>query len=330
MMRRRTFNAELAAAVLAAGSGVLSPRVHAQATPMRRLASLSPVPPGSALSFYVLEQLRQAGFEVGRNLNVEARFAEGDATRLPALAVELVRSKPEVIVAWGNEAVSAAQAATADIPIVMGFGAEPVEAGFVKSLAAPGGHITGTVWVSGEIAGKTLDVLLQAVPGAKRVAALGNPRFPGIERYNDSFARAAKARGLTVLPHKVERLADLDPALERIMADKPDALYVTPDAITETRAQTIAAFALRARLPMLGVSPQIVQAGGLLYYGPDIEEMAARTVSFIVRILRGARPSELPVEQPTHFRLIVNMKTAKALGLTIPQALLLRADEVIQ
>ena len=329
-MRRRTFNAELAAAVLAAGSGVLSPRVHAQAAPMRRLASLSPVSPGAPISLYVLEQLRQAGFEVGRNLNVDARFAEGDATRLPALAVALVRNKPEVIVAWGNEAVAAAQAATADIPIVMGFGAEPVEAGFVKSLAAPGGHITGTVWVSGEIAGKTLDVLLQAVPGAKRVAVLGNPKFPGIERYHEAFGRAAAPRRLTVLPYAVERLADLDPALERIAADKPDALYVTPDAITDARAQTIAAFALRARLPMLGISPQLVQSGGLLYYGPDIEELAARTVSFIVRILRGARPSELPVEQPTHFRLIVNMKTAKALGLTIPQSLLLRADEVIQ
>ncbi len=329
MIRRRSFNAALAA-VLAAGTGALSRRVHAQAVPMRRLASLSPVAPGSPLSLYVFEQLRQAGFEVGRNLNVDARFAEGDAARLPALAVELLRGKPEVIVAWGNEAVAAAKAATADIPIVMGFGAEPVEAGFVKSLAAPGGHITGTVWASGEIAGKTLDVLLQAVPGAKRVALLRNPRFPGIDRYHDAFALAATARRLTVLSHPVERLADLDAALERVAAAKPDALYVTPDAITEARTQTIAAFALRARLPMMGVSPQLLQAGGLLYYGPDVEELAARTVSFIVRILRGARPSELPVEEPTRFRLIVNMKTARALGLAIPQSLLLRADEVFQ
>ncbi len=301
----------------------------------RRVAALNTGPQSyTEWSRYFIELLRLGGHELGRNLVADARYAEGEMARLPALADELVAGQPEVIVAFGNQAVAAAQRATTRIPIVMSFCADPVSAGFVHSLARPGGNITGAVWVSAELAGKTLSMLKEAVPRARRVAALGSAIDPTLRPYREALGRAAAALGITLVPVAVERPADVLPALERLAAalpgSMPDALYVASDGVTETRNSEIAAFALRHKLPTLGVSPSLVQAGALLYYGPDVREVIERTASFVNRILHGAAPAELPVEQPTRFRFIVNQRSAKAMGLVLPQTVLLRADEIIE
>ncbi len=308
-----------------------------QPTRPRRLAVLNAGPQTfrlTDLSQYFIELLRQGGHELGRNLVADARYAEGEIARLPALADELVAGQPDVIVAFGNEAVAAAQRATTRIPVVMGFCADPVSAGFVRSLARPGGNITGAAWVTAEIAGKTLAVLKEAVPRVRRVAALFAAADPALRPYREALGRAAAALGITLVPVALEQPADVLPALEGLAAalphTLPDALYVTSGGVTETRISEIVEFAQRHKLPALGISPSLVRAGGLLYYGPDVREVIERTASFVSRILHGAAPADLPVEQPTRFKFIVNQKAARAMGLVLPQAVLLRADEVIE
>lgn len=281
------------------------------------------------MSLYFRDRLRQAGWELGRNLMAEVRYGEGDLTRLQTLAEQLAAGHPDLLVGFGNDAVAALQRATRRIPIVMSFCHEPVAAGFVRSLARPDTNITGTVWVGAEFAGKTLQLLKQAVPRARRVAALGPAQQPGLEPYQRDLLAAARLLEITLLPHAVVQPQDISVALQRIAAQAPDALYVAPDGATEMRAGEIAAFALRQRLPTLGVSHTLVAAGGLLYYGADVREVLARTASFVDRILRGADPAVLPVEQPSRFTLTVNARTARAIGLALPAEILLRADEVI-
>ena len=284
----------------------------------------------SPLGLLFFETLRRSGYEPGRNLRVDSRHAEGDVARLPALAQELVALEVELIVAFTNVAIAAARQATRSLPIVMGYALEPVASGFVDSLARPGGNVTGTAWVSAEIAGKNLQILKEAVPRATRVAVLSNHATPGIQFYGDDGRRAAAALGVTLEAIRVPRPEDIGPALERVDAIRADAIYIVNDPVIDARLGEITAFALGRKLATVGAAPQLVAAGGLIYYGPDAKDIMVRTVSFIDRILRGARPAELPVEQPTKFELVINLKTAKALGLVIPQALLLRADEVIQ
>jgi putative ABC transport system substrate-binding protein len=281
------------------------------------------------MSLYFRDRLQQAGWDLGRSLMIDARHADGDLARAQELAAQLAAANPDLLIGFGNDAIAALQRATRRIPIVMGFGHEPVAAGFVRSLARPDTNITGTVWVAAEIAGKTLQLLKQAVPRARRVATLGPAQQPGIEPYQRELLAAARQLDLTLLPQAVSRPEDVPAALERIAAQAPDALYVAPDGATEVRAGEIAAFALRHRLPTLGVSPSLVLAGGLLYYGADVREVLARTASFVDRILRGADPATLPVEQPSRFTLTVNARTARAIGLALPAEVLLRADEVI-
>lgn len=282
------------------------------------------------MSAYFRARLQQAGWELGRNLLGEVRYAEGDLARAQTLAEQLTVADPDLLIGFGNDAIAALQRATRRIPIVMAFGHEPVAAGFVHSLARPGTHITGTVWVAAEFAGKTLQLLQQAVPRARRVAALGPAQQPGLEPYQRELQAAARQLQITLLPQAVRGPEDVAAALERIAAQAPDALYVAPDGATEVRAGEIAAFALRLRLPSLGLSHSLVASGCLLYYGADIREVLERTASFVDRILRGADPATLPVEQPSRFTLTVNTRTARAIGHVLPAELLLRADEVIQ
>ena len=303
------------------------------ARPMRRIGVLGAglaAETYSPLGLLFFETLRRSGYEPGRNLRVDSRHAEGNVARLPALAQELVGLDVELIVAFTNVAIAATKQATRSIPIVMGYALEPVAAGFVDSLARPGGNVTGTAWVSAEIAGKNLQVLKEAVPRATRVAVLSNHATPGIQFYGDDSRRAAAALGVTLEAIRVPRLEDIGPALARIDASRADAIYIVNDPVIDARLGEITAFALAHKLATVGTGPQLVAAGGLIYYGPDAKDIMVRTVSFVDRILRGARPAELPVEQPTKFELVINGKTARALGLTIPPSLRQRADEVIE
>ncbi len=309
------------------------PGLARSADRMARLVVLNPGPANprqASLTHLFTESLRQLGHDLGRNLAAQVLYGEGDLARLQAHAQEAVRSQPDLILALGNEAIAAAQRATGRIPIIMAFGGEPVQAGFVRSLAHPGGNITGTVWVAAEIAGKTLQVLKDAAPQTRVVAGLGRAFVPGFHPYRETMLAAAQVLGLRVVPVPLERVADVTPALQRLATALPDALYVAPDGVTETRAEEIAAFAQRHRLPCLGISSSLLAAGGLLYYGPDLAEVFARTASFIDRVLRGAAPAELPVETPTRITLVVNLKAARAMRLSLPRLLMARADEVLE
>jgi putative ABC transport system substrate-binding protein len=266
----------------------------------------------------------------GQNIVVMARWAEGNFERLPALAADLVRVPLDVIVAGGNAAIAAAQQATRTIPIVMFDGTDPVGTGFIASLAQPGGNITGTVSGEPEIAGKLLEVLIEAVPHARRIAAIFNPTRPGLRAYAQESIVAERALDVTVQPVEVRRPRDVETAFLHLLHDRPDALYVVGDPVVTMRRQEILDFAARHRLPAIYTGRPFVDAGGLMSYGPSLRDMAHRTAVFVDKILKGTKPGDLPVEQPMKFELVINLKTAKALGLTIPPTVLFRADEVIQ
>ena len=325
-MKRRAFL--LAAAALAAPHG------FAQKAGTRRIGFLSFLGPDSDSTRRYMpvfrDALRRFGYEEGRNLAIEFRWAEGKLERLGPLAEYLVRLNVELIVASTNDPIAAARQATRSIPIVMMTAATPVELGFVESLARPGGNVTGTVWNAPDTAGKLLQVLKEAVPRAARVALLWNPAFPGMQSYGAHVDRAAGALGISVQYFEATRAEHIGPALERIAAIRPDALYFVYEPVTATRLRDTAAFAIERRLVSVGTAPQWVDAGGLLYYGPDVLHAIERTAAYVDRILRGAKPADLPVELPTKYELVINAKTARAIGYSPPAALLARADRVIQ
>lgn len=277
----------------------------------------------------VREALRRKGWEEGKNLVIEWRYAEGNVERLPALAEELVGLKVELIVAVFNSSITAARRATRTVPIVMHAGTDPVGSGFVTSLARPGGNISGTIWSGPETAGKILEIVKHTKPGAVRVATLSNssPVFQMWKRENDS---AARVLGVSVQYFDVNRVEDLVAVLDRVAAARPDALVAWGDAITISRARELTAFAIERKIALISNSPVHGEEGALVSYAPDLSALRDRTVSFVDRILRGATPAELPVEQPTKFDLIVNAKTARAIGHNLPPVLLLQATRVIE
>jgi putative ABC transport system substrate-binding protein len=302
---------------------------------LRRIGFLSGAqansPAGKRQGQQLRDALRGQGWEEGRNLVIEVRYAESKAERLPALARELLDLKVELIVAALNPSIAAAKSVTTTVPIVMHVGSSPVEAGYVKTLARPGGNITGTVWSGSESAGRILRIVKEAKPTAVRIATLLNPTFPvEAQVWRDESDRAAKQLGLSVQYFDVTRVEELTPALARIAAARPDALVAWGDSINIAHAADIAAFAIERRLLFASNSPRHVEAGGLLSFGPDLAALYDRTASFIDRILRGAAPVELPVEQPTKFDLIVNARTAAAIGHKIPAAVLVQATRVIE
>jgi putative ABC transport system substrate-binding protein len=277
------------------------------------------------------EALRRVGFDEGANLLIEWRFADGKRERLSTLAKELVHLNVELILAAAsNEAIAAARQATRTIPIVMHLANLPVESGFVQSLARPGGNVTGTTWVSVETSNKQFQILKEAVPGATRVANLWNPTMPEAPMYRTWNERAAAMLGLTLQFVDASRPEDVTPALGRVAASRPDVLYVATDPVIRSRLREIVDFTIERKLPSMGAGFIFVRSGGLLYYGPDIPHTWDRTASYVDRILRGARAMDLAVEEPTKYRLVINLKTAKAIGLTIPPSLLQRADQVIE
>jgi ABC-type uncharacterized transport system substrate-binding protein len=287
--------------------------------------------PRNALTLGALRQgLRELGYVEGQNIAIESRWAEGRYDRLSGLAAELVRLKVDVIATYTAPAIQATKQATATIPIVMGGVIDPVAPGFVTSLARPGGNITGLSIMAPEMVDKQLEILKEAVPKITRVAVLGNPANPGTAPQLRHAQDAARALKLQLQSIAVLGPSDIDTAFAAMIKERADAVLVLVDAMFEEHRTRITDIAVSRRLPSVYGLKNFVEAGGLLYYGAHEAERFRRAAIFIDKILKGAKPGDLPVEQPTKFELVINMKTAKALGLTIPQTLLQRADQVIQ
>ena len=274
--------------------------------------------------------LRDLGWVEGQNVGVEYRYASGKLERLPQLAAELVRLKVDVIVTGGEPAIRAAREATSTIPIVMAISGDPVETGLIASLARPGGNITGLSLVNLELGGKRLELLKETVPKLSRVAVLWNATNPVKTLELKSTQVAAGALGVRVTSYEVRGPTDFAPAFAAIAKARSDGLIPLVETRTITHRKQIGEFAVKNRLPMIAELREFAEAGGLMTYGPSILDLYRRAATYVDKILKGAKPADLPVEQPTKYEMIINLKTAKALGITIPQSILIRADEVIR
>ena len=274
--------------------------------------------------------LRELGYVEGRNLVIEARFAEDAPERLGSLALELIQSKPQIIVAQGGPATHPLQRAGATMPVVFGYSGDPVEGKVVASYARPGGNFTGVSMLSLELVGKRMGLLKEALPALKQVAIIARPEHPGEQGELQASRVAARALGLAVdyYPARVE--AELDNALAALLRARNEAIVVFPDAFTMRYSEKIAAFSTANRIPAISGWAQFAERGNLLAYGPNLRDVFRRLAIYVDKIFKGAKPADLPVELPTTVELVVNLNTAKALGLTIPRSILLRADRVIE
>lgn len=280
--------------------------------------------------FYKLFQqgLRELGYVEGRNLIIEYRSAD-DRSRLAELATELAQQKVEVIVAAGPAAIPAKKA-TDTIPIVFLFSGDPIEAKLVASLARPGGNMTGITWLAFELVGKRLELLKEVAPRVSRVAVLASPAHPGEQRELMETQNTARALGMTLQYHQVRASSDVDRALDAIGKENTDALLAFPDPVTGAHRKQIAAFAAMRRLASVFGFREYVESGGLMSYGPNRDDPQRRIAVYVDKILKGAKPADLPVELPMKFEMVINLKTAKQIGLTIPPNVLARADRVIK
>jgi putative ABC transport system substrate-binding protein len=274
--------------------------------------------------------LRELNDVEGQNIAFEYRFAEGKPEQLQELAAELVRMKVDVIVAYGTEATLAAKHATTTIPIVMTNVTDPVQSGLVASLARPGGNITGSTTLAADLSGKRLELLKEIVPKLSRVAVLWNERNSAMARRVQAAEVAAKALGVTLQSVGVQGPDDFDRAFAVMTQERPDALLIVTDTLIFVQRSHILDFAATNRLPALYKMRDVVEEGGLMTYGPSFIDRQGRAATYVDKILKGAKPADLPVEQPMRFELVINLKTAKALGITIPPSLLVFADEVIK
>jgi putative ABC transport system substrate-binding protein len=274
--------------------------------------------------------LRELGYVEGRNVAIEFRSSEGHDDRLPGLAAELVRLKVDVIVTGGPAAIRAAKQATETIPIVMTAVADPVAARFVASLAHPGGNITGISNMVGAVVGKQLELLKEVRPQLSRVALLGNPTNPDHAPQVRHAQDAARALGIRLRLLEARDFGEIDRAFGAVATERASAAIVLTDRVFLDHRTRIADHAVRLRLPTVFTLSEFPEAGGLLAYGPSLADGFRRAATYVDKILKGAKPADLPVEQPTTFELVINLKTASGLGLTIPPALLQRADQVIR
>ncbi|HEY3179715.1 MAG TPA: ABC transporter substrate-binding protein [Casimicrobiaceae bacterium] len=283
----------------------------------------------TTLATVMIEGLGRLGYVVGRNIVVEDKFADGKVERLPALAAELVRLKVDVIVAGAAVSIRAARDATTTIPIVMAFsGEDPVKSGFVTSLSRPGGNITGVTAVARDLAPKTIELLRDAVPGLTRLAVLTNPSRPEHAEYV-RLIQAVRPQGMQLQVLEAAGPDQYDAAFAAMTEQHAEGLVILGDVMFTRDSRRLAELALLHKLPSVYLWKAFVLAGGLMTYGPDLRQLLDLATQYIDKILKGAKPGELPVQQPTTFKLAINIKTAKALGLTIPQSLLQRADDVI-
>ena len=275
--------------------------------------------------------LRELNYIEGQNIAFAYHYAEGKVDRLPDLAAELVRSKVDIIIAVNFPGIQAAKNATKTTPIVMvNVGRDPVEAGLVESLARPGGNVTGISNLGVELGGKRLELLKEAVSKITRVAELYDPANPGNLVGVKELLPAARTLKLTIQPFEVRGADDFERVFSAMGKQRPDGLYVHGGPLMYANQKRVAGFALKSRLPSIYSQDEYVHAGGLMSYGNDITEHYRRVAYYVDRILKGAKPADLPVEQPTKFEFVINLKTAKQIGLTIPQSLLYRADKVIK
>ena len=329
-MRRRDFTALLGAAAvawsLAAGAQ--------QTRKAPRIGVLLPGPPAPYPELDAFYQgLRELGYTTGQNIDIERVYAEWKPDRFPQLAAELVRRKVDVIVVASTSPARAAKEATSTIPIVVAGMADPVTDGLVASLARPGGNITGNTFLGPELIGKRFGLLKEAIPGLSRVVVLWHPSAYGeatMARILNDTKDAARALELQLQLVPARDLGDLDGAFAAMTPEHADALISLPSPMLFTENRRIVDLAAKSRLPAMYNAREFVEAGGLMAYGANIAELFRRAAGYVDKILKGAKPADLPVEQPTKFEFLINLKTAKALGLTIPPMLLATADEVIE
>jgi putative ABC transport system substrate-binding protein len=275
--------------------------------------------------------LRRLGYRVGANVTIEYRFANGEMDHLPALAAELVRLGVDIIIAGSNPSTVAAVTATATIPIVMVSIVDPVGTGLVASLARPGGNVTGLAAdAGGEILGKRFELLKEMLPDLSRLGVMWNPDVAVSGSRQAAMMETARTLGLTTIPVEVRGADTLEQAFATMTKQRAQAFVVQGDTVLHEYRGQIAEMAVRNRLPSAAIARQLAEAGFLLSYGPDLSDLYRRAAHFVDRIFKGEKPADLPVEQPTRFELVINLKTARALGLTVPPILLARADEVIE
>jgi len=325
-MTRRTFLGALA-------GGLLAKPLGAEAQPAAKVWRVGVLmdlyPPDANPPQALRRRLRDLGFVEGRNLVIDWRYQLGQSDRLPAMAVELVRLKPDLIVADSTVATHAVLDATSTIPVVMASSADAVGAGLVKSLARPGGNVSGVTIMLVEMSAKRLQLLKEAVPTVSRVAVMWDPTLLWHPAMVKEVEAAAPSLGLQPIAIAVRSRGDFGNAFANIVSSHADALFVSETMAPAARRQ-IVDFSVKHRLPTMFMNRDYVTGGGLISYAPDFSEAFRQAAEYVDKILKGAKPADLPVEQPTKFELVINAQTAKALGLTIPQSVLLRADEVIQ
>ena len=317
--------------------GLLAAPLAAEAQPLRKIPrigwlSLSTQAGNADILAGFREGLQQAGYTEGKNITIEYRFADGRAERLSSLAAELVGLPVDAIVVTGSQATAAAKQATTTIPIVMVSVGDPVGLGFVASLARPGGNITGVSAAHGDIAAKWLELLREVVPRASRIAYLDDfsPNTPITQIFLKQILVAGRSLGVSVQSFSVTKPDDIEPQLTAMARARVQAVVVGPTPVPRTRWKEIVEFAARNRLAAMYGGRDYVDGGGLMSYNPSRPGMGRQGAVYLAKILKGAKPADLPVEEPTKIELAINLKTAKQLGLTIPQSLLIRADEVIQ
>jgi putative tryptophan/tyrosine transport system substrate-binding protein len=312
----------------AAAAWPLGARAQQPKMPVIGFLNLASDAPGPKQMF--LQGLSEAGFIDGRNAAIEYRWADGHHDQLPALAADLVHRQVNVIVAFGAPAVLAAKAATTTIPIVFAGGVDPVQAGLVGSLSRPGGNLTGATTLSVELLPKRLELLHELVPAATDIAFLVNPTFPDAEALSRSVQAVASAIGLQLRVLQAATEADLDSVFATLPRSRADALLISPDSFFDSRSEQLAALTLRHGIPAIFQFREFAAAGGLMSYSGSRTDVSRLAGVYTARILKGEKPADLPVQQSTKVELIINLKTAKALGITVPITLLGRADEVIE
>jgi putative ABC transport system substrate-binding protein len=317
-------------ALMLVGSAAAWAQPSARVSQIAYLGPSAPEVEGHLLEAF-RQELRNLGYAEGRNLTIAIRWADGQEDRLPALAAELVRLNPDVIVTSGTQTAVAAKQATNTIPIVMTTAGDAVRTGLTTSFARPGGNVTGYSILAPELAAKRLDLLKQVVPAMSRVGVLWNPANPGTKPMFERTEATASAMRVTLEPVVgVRRIEEFEPAFGTINRVRPDALIVIGDRFLLAQRARIVSFAAEHRLPAIYAYPEYVDAGGLLAYAPDNVALFRGAAAYVDRILKGAKVAELPIQQPTKIDLVINLKTAKAFGLTIPPSLLFQASRVIE